>query len=64
MNNNPNLIHQVRKQQRKLICIRVVLSIEGANNFKIDYTTDMILGGLLIHTPAPLQNGTRLDILF
>lgn len=64
MNDNPNLLHQVRKQQRKLICIPVLLSIEGANNFKIDYTTDMSMGGLLIQTPTPLKKGTRLDIRF
>ncbi|MGB9736284.1 MAG: TIGR02266 family protein [bacterium] len=64
MSNDSNLLHQVRKQQRKLICIPVLLSIEGTNNFKIDYTTDMSMGGILIQTQTPLKKGTRLDIRF
>lgn len=64
MNNDSNLLHQVRKQQRRLICIPILLSIEGTDNFKIDYTTDMSMGGLLIQTQSPFKKGTRLNIRF
>lgn len=59
-----NLLHQARKQQRRLICIPVLLSIEGANKFKIDYTSDMSVGGFLIQTESPLKKGLMLDIRF
>ncbi len=64
MNDNFNLLHQVRKQQRRLICIPVLLSAQGANKFKIDYTTDMSVGGFLIQTESPMEKGTILDVRF
>ncbi len=64
MNDELNLLHRARKRQRKLICIPVLLSIEGGNNFKIDYTTDISVGGFLIQTEAPLEKGLLLDIRF
>ncbi len=42
----------------------VLLSIESINKFKIDYTTDMSIGGLLIQTEEPYDKGTKLDIRF
>ncbi len=64
MNDDLDLFHQIRKEQRRLICIPVLLSTEGADNFKIDYTTDMSVGGFLIQTGSPLKKGTMLDIRF
>lgn len=64
MDDDFNLLNQVRKQQRRLICIPVLLSIQGANKFKIDYTTDMSVGGLLIQTEAPMDKGIVLDVRF
>ncbi len=64
MNDDLNLLHQIRKQQRRLICIPVLLSIEGTDNYKIDYTTDMSIGGFLIQTGSPLKKGIMLDIRF
>jgi len=64
MNDELNLLHETRKQRRKLICVPVFLSQRGANNFKVDYTTDMSVGGFLIQTEAPLEKGVILDIRF
>ncbi len=64
MNDDIDLLHQIRKEQRRLICIPVLISTEGADNFKIDYTTDMSVGGFLIQTGSPLKKGTMLDIRF
>ncbi len=64
MNDDLNLLYQVRKQQRRLICIPVLISTEGTDNFKIDYTSDVSVGGFLIQTGTPLKKGTILDIRF
>lgn len=49
---------------RKLICIPIFFSVEGKNQFKVDYSTDLSEGGVLIQTEEPLPVGTRVDIKF
>jgi uncharacterized protein (TIGR02266 family) len=55
---------QNQRIPRKLICIPIFFSEEGKNLFKVDYSTDLSEGGVLIQTPEPLPVGTRVDIKF
>ncbi len=64
MNDDLGLFQEVRREPRKLICIPVLISMEGNDSFAIDYTTDMSVGGILIQTDRPFAVGTTLDIRF
>jgi uncharacterized protein (TIGR02266 family) len=55
---------QNQRIPRKLICIPIFFSQEGKNLFKVDYSTDLSEGGVLIQTESPLPVGTRVDIKF
>lgn len=55
---------QNQRIPRKLICIPIFFSEEGKGLFKVDYSTDLSEGGVLIQTQEPLPVGTKLDIKF
>lgn len=55
---------QNQRVPRKLICIPIFFSEEGKQLFKVDYSTDLSVGGVLIQTQEPLPVGTRVDIKF
>jgi len=63
----PNMgaaLKSMEKRATKRLPIRVLVEYESAEDFLIDYTANMSVGGMFIQTDDPLPMGTRFRLRF
>ncbi len=57
-------LKEMEKRVTKRLPIRVLVEYESAEDFLIDYTANVSVGGMFIQTDDPLPVGTRFRLRF